>query len=53
MNPGWLEAVAWVSLGLAVASALVILLDELVFGHRQMMGATRRSRWRRLRAALA
>jgi hypothetical protein len=38
VNPGWLEAVAWMSLGLAFASALVILLDELVFGHRQMMG---------------
>jgi hypothetical protein len=37
LTPEWLTAVAWVSLGLGVLSALVILGDILA-GHRQHMG---------------
>jgi len=38
MSSHWLEVVAWVALSLAFASALVILADVFLFGHRQMMG---------------
>ncbi len=37
MSPHWLETVAWISLGLAFACALVILVDELLLGNRQQM----------------
>lgn len=37
MVPGWAETVAWISLGIAFFSSIVILLDELVLGHRQQM----------------
>jgi len=35
--PGWLEAIAWVSLGIAFAIALAIAFDIVVRGHRQKM----------------
>jgi len=35
--PGWLEAVSWFMLATAFASALVILYDIVVRGHRQKM----------------
>jgi Domain of unknown function (DUF4396) len=38
VNPFWLEVVGWVSLGVAFASALAILVDELLLGQRQAMG---------------
>ncbi|HSC51182.1 MAG TPA: hypothetical protein VLD16_13040 [Gaiellaceae bacterium] len=37
MAPHWAELVGWVFLGLGFASALVILADELLLGHRQQM----------------
>lgn len=37
MPPGWAETVGWVFLGFGFASALIILADEFVFGHRQQM----------------
>jgi Domain of unknown function (DUF4396) len=36
--PGWLEAVAWVSLGLAFATAALIAFDIFGRGNRQQMG---------------
>ena len=38
MPPDWLETLAWISLGLGVASAMVIVVDIWVGGHRQPMG---------------
>lgn len=38
MPPEWLEALAWVSLVLAMIIAAVILVDILVLGYRQRMG---------------
>ena len=38
MVPGWLQAVAWVSLAVAVASSLIILADIRLAGFRQPMG---------------
>jgi len=35
--PGWLQAIAWVSLTVAGVCAVVILADILVRGHRQQM----------------
>jgi hypothetical protein len=37
MEPEWLMVVSWVALGAGFASALVILADELLLGHRQHM----------------
>lgn len=37
MPPGWLTALAWVSLGAAFISAAAILLDIFVGGYRQKM----------------
>ena len=37
MAPHWAEAVGWISLGFAFFSALVILVDEFLLGHRQQM----------------
>ena len=37
MEPHWLTIVSWIALALGVGSALVILADELVLGHRQHM----------------
>ena len=37
MEPHWLTIVSWVALGLGFGSALVILADELLLGHRQEM----------------
>ncbi|MEZ5100300.1 MAG: DUF4396 domain-containing protein [Thermoleophilia bacterium] len=37
MAPHWAIVTGWVFLGLGFASALVILVDELVLGHRQQM----------------
>lgn len=37
MPPGWAETVGWISLGFGFASALIILADEFLLGHRQHM----------------
>jgi hypothetical protein len=37
MEPQWLMVLSWVTLGLAFASALAILADELLLGSRQHM----------------
>ena len=37
MVHGWVEVVAWLSLGFAVTCAAVILVDEFVLGNRQQM----------------
>jgi hypothetical protein len=37
MEPQWLMIVSWVALALGFASALLILVDELVLGNRQHM----------------
>ena len=37
MTPHWAIVVGWVFVGLGVASALVIAVDELLLGHRQPM----------------
>ncbi len=37
MQPHWLTILSWVALALGFASALVILVDELVLGYRQHM----------------
>ena len=38
MEPHWLIVVSWIALALGFGSALVILVDELLLGHRQHMG---------------
>lgn len=38
MPPTWLQAIAWISLSLAVLSAAIILVDIHVGGYRQRMG---------------
>jgi hypothetical protein len=35
--PPWLEAIGWIALGLAAASALAIAFDVFIRGHRQRM----------------
>jgi len=37
MAPHWAEVVAWIFLGVAGASSLIVLIDEFVVGHRQHM----------------
>jgi hypothetical protein len=37
MEPHWLAIVSWVALAIGFGSALAILVDELVLGHRQHM----------------
>ncbi len=37
MGPHWLMIVSWIALGLGLASALAILVDEFVLGRRQHM----------------
>ncbi len=37
MEPHWLMIVSWIVLGLGFASALVILVDEVLLGYRQHM----------------
>jgi hypothetical protein len=37
MPPDWAEIVGWISLGFGFACALIIVVDELVVGHRQQM----------------
>ena len=37
MEPHWLMVVSWIALALGLGSALVILLDEFLLGHRQHM----------------
>ena len=37
MEPHWLTILSWIALGLGFASALAILVDEFVLGHRQHM----------------
>ncbi len=37
MEPHWLMVVSWVALALGFGSALVIVVDELLLGHRQHM----------------
>lgn len=37
MEPHWLMVVSWIALALGFGSALVILVDEFMFGHRQHM----------------
>lgn len=37
MVPGWASVAGWVFVGVGLASALVIVVDEVVLGHRQQM----------------
>ena len=37
MEPHWLTILSWIALGLGFASALAILVDEFLLGHRQHM----------------
>jgi hypothetical protein len=37
VEPHWLTVVSWIALALGFGSALVILVDELLLGHRQHM----------------